>query len=105
MTLRVHPLIMKLAQVLILFSALAACKKTPVAPVNRTPDGLAIKGYDPVAYFAEGRPVPGLAENEFTWKGAKWRFASAEHRAMFRLYPDKYAPQYDGYCAYAVSQG
>jgi len=105
MALRMHPLILRLALFLFFFSSLAACKKMPVAPVSRTPDGLAIKGYDPVAYFTGGQPVPGLAENEFTWKGAKWRFASAEHRAMFKIYPDKYAPQYGGYCAYAISQG
>jgi YHS domain-containing protein len=100
-----YPLIPRFALCLILFCSLMACGKTPVPPVNKTPDGLAIKGYDPVAYITQGTPLPGLAENEFVWKGARWRFASSEHRAMFRLNPEKYAPQYGGYCAYAVSQG
>ena len=83
----------------------AGCRKNPVPPVNRTADGLAIKGYDPVAYFTEGRPVRGLPAYEVTWNGAMWRFASEDHREMFRQSPEQYAPRYGGYCAYAVSQG
>lgn len=105
MSLQMYPPILRFALVLILFGSLLACKKSLVPPVNKTPDGLAIKGYDPVAYVTQGKPIPGLAGEEFVWKGARWRFASAEHRAMFRLDPEKYAPQYGGYCAYAVSQG
>jgi YHS domain-containing protein len=88
----------------LLLSALAACSST-VTPVNVTKEGLAIKGYDPVAYFTEGRPVKGKKEFQYEWKGAKWRFASAEHRDLFKSNPDRYAPQYGGYCAYAISQG
>jgi YHS domain-containing protein len=83
-----------------------ACTKTgPVPPVNVTAEGVAIKGYDPVAYFTDKRPVRGLPEFEYVWHGATWRFSSAAHREMFRQYPDRYAPRYGGYCAYAVSQG
>lgn len=85
--------------------AFSCVKSSAVEPVNVTKDGVAIKGYDPVAYFLEGRPVPGSQEFEYTWMGAKWRFASAEHRDLFQADPDKYAPMYGGYCAYAVSQG
>jgi hypothetical protein len=67
--------------------------------------GIAIKGYDPVAYHKEDKPVKGSNEYELTWKDAKWRFASAEHRDLFEAEPEKYAPRYGGYCAYAVSQG
>jgi len=67
--------------------------------------GHAIKGYDPVAYFTEGKPVEGKSEFETEWKGATWRFASASNRDLFVSAPDKYAPQYGGYCAYAVAQG
>ena len=67
--------------------------------------GIAIKGYDPVAYHQDGKPVKGSDEYEYTWKGAKWRFASAEHRDLFEADPDRYAPRYGGYCAWAVSQG
>ena len=67
--------------------------------------GTAIDGTDPVAYFTEGRPVEGSSEFTHEWNGAKWRFSSAENRAKFVAEPEKYAPQYGGYCAWAVSQG
>lgn len=65
----------------------------------------AVGGYDPVAYFTQGRPVRGSAEHSTTYKGATWRFSSAENLARFRANPAAYAPQYGGYCAWAVSQG
>ena len=68
-------------------------------------NGVAIRGYDPVAYFTDGRPVEGRPEFTATRDGATWRFASAEHKAAFGADPAKYAPQYGGYCAWAVSQG
>lgn len=67
-------------------------------------NGLAIGGYDPVAYFTEGKPVRGKAAHSFRWNGATWRFASAAHLARFRAEPVKYAPRYGGYCAYAVAR-
>lgn len=66
---------------------------------------VAIKGTDPVAYFTQGRPMEGSKAHQFIWKGAKWRFANAKHREMFAANPERYAPQYGGYCAWAVSQG
>jgi YHS domain-containing protein len=86
--------------------AMPACsrEKAPAA-VNATPDGVAIKGYDPVAYFTDMKPVRGEPVYEYTWKGGRWRFASAGHRDLFKTDPEKYAPRYGGYCAYAVSQG
>lgn len=75
------------------------------APVNTNWRGLAIKGYDPVAYFTDGKPVEGSADFTFDWEGAKWRFASAGHRDSFAKDPARYAPQFGGYCAWAVSQG
>ncbi|MEE8555206.1 MAG: YHS domain-containing (seleno)protein [bacterium] len=75
-------------------------------PINKTWFGdLAVKGYDPVAYFNEGKPVEGSEAYEYEWKDATWRFANAENRAEFIDAPEKFAPQYGGYCAYAVSQG
>ena len=102
-----------IAAIAILGSALlAGCKTTAVTgtragvePVFKSSEGLALKGYDAVAYFADGKPVEGRGEFEADWRGAKWRFASAEHREAFLREPDKYAPQYGGYCAYGVSQG
>lgn len=67
--------------------------------------GVAIEGTDPVAYFTEGRPVEGSSTFSTEWNGAEWHFASAENRALFEADPEKYAPAYGGYCAWAVSQG
>jgi len=91
---------------LLLILTFVSCTRiTAVAPVNATTDGVAIKGYDPVAYFTQSKPVQGSAEFEYLWNGAKWRFASQEDRDLFKSDPEKYAPKYGGYCAYAVSQG
>jgi YHS domain-containing protein len=65
--------------------------------------GVAIKGYDPVAYFTEGKPVKGEKEFQVDWEGATWRFASAANLEMFNGDPEKYAPRYGGYCAYGVA--
>jgi YHS domain-containing protein len=81
----------------------AAAKEDPV--YTGTFSSLAVSGYDPVAYFAEAKPVEGRSEHELEWNGATWRFASAENLAAFKADPEAYAPQYGGYCAWAVSQG
>lgn len=75
------------------------------AAIYKSSDGLAVSGYDTVAYFKENKPVEGKAEFSTEWNGAKWQFSSAENRDAFQKNPEKYAPQYGGYCAYAVSQG
>src|SRR5690349_20653631 len=64
---------------------------------------LSISGYDPVAYFTDGKPVQGKSEFEYLWHKLRWRFANDAHREMFAKNPDRYAPQYDGYCAMGVS--
>lgn len=66
---------------------------------------LAVSGYDPVAYFRASKPVEGKSEYETKWNGATWRFAGAENLAAFKADPKAFAPQYGGYCAWAVSQG
>ncbi|EWY38374.1 hypothetical protein N825_12785 [Skermanella stibiiresistens SB22] len=66
---------------------------------------VAVGGYDPVAYFTKGQPVEGGKEFSTRWMDAEWRFASAENRDLFIKSPEKYAPQYGGYCAWAVAQG
>ena len=68
-------------------------------------DGIAIRGFDPVAYFTNRAVVKGSAEYAYDWNGATWHFASAEKRDMFIASPQAYAPQYGGYCAFAVSKG
>jgi len=64
---------------------------------------LAISGYDPVAYFTDSKAVPGQSQFEHRWHDARWRFASAAHRDAFAGNPDRYAPQYDGYCALGIA--
>jgi YHS domain-containing protein len=65
---------------------------------------LAVGGYDTVAYFKAGKPVQGTAQFTTEYKGATWRFASADNLAAFKANPTAFAPQYGGYCAWAVSQ-
>lgn len=77
-----------------------------VKPVNATTFGhLAIKGHDPLAYFDDGKPAEGDKKHTFEWQGAVWRFVTAERRDRFAADPERYAPRYGGYCAWAVSQG
>jgi YHS domain-containing protein len=83
----------------------ASARFGKVDPINKTFTGVAIKGYDAVAYFTEGRPVKGRSEFQYEWLGAKWHFASAANRDAFAKNSIKYAPQFGGYCAWAVSQG
>jgi enamine deaminase RidA (YjgF/YER057c/UK114 family) len=64
---------------------------------------LSISGYDPVAYFTDGKPVQGKPEFEYLWHRLRWRFSSGEHRELFTRNPKQYAPQYDGYCAMGTS--
>jgi YHS domain-containing protein len=65
--------------------------------INTDERGVAIKGYDPVAYFTEGEPVRGKEELSFQWKGARWLFSSREHMDLFAKEPERYAPRYGGY--------
>jgi YHS domain-containing protein len=66
---------------------------------------LALKGYDPVAYFTDAKPTPGVEQFELLWDGQRYRFASARHRDLFKASPDKYAPQFGGLCAMNLSNG
>ena len=68
-------------------------------------NGLAIDGYDTVAYFTKGDALRGEAKFKADYKGAVWHFMSAENRDLFIANPKKYAPQYEGYCAYAAANG
>jgi YHS domain-containing protein len=70
-----------------------------------TAKGVAINGHDPVAYFTASKPVPGNPAFEARWNGATWRFANAANRDAFMAAPERYTPQFGGYCAWAVSQG
>ncbi len=67
--------------------------------------GIAIRGADPVAYFTQKTYVAGSSKYTYDWGGSTWQFASAKHRDLFASNPQQYAPQYGGFCAWAVSQG
>lgn len=68
-------------------------------------DGVAINGYDPVAYFVNSAPVKGEAAIGYIWNGTKWQFANQKNLDAFKANPEQFAPKFGGYCAYAVSQG
>jgi enamine deaminase RidA (YjgF/YER057c/UK114 family)/YHS domain-containing protein len=77
---------------------------TALVPTARSEEPkLSISGYDPVAYFTDGKPVRGNSEFEFLWHKLRWRFASDAHRQSFAKDPDRYTPQYDGYCAMGMA--
>jgi len=97
---------MKFITVLLFVLSLTGPAMAKKAPVNQSFFGnVAISGTDPVAYFTEGKAVEGRAEFSHRWDGANWRFKSAENRDAFAKSPETYAPQFGGYCAWAVSQG
>jgi hypothetical protein len=73
--------------------------------VNTNDQNIAIEGYDPVAYHTEGRPMPGDPAISHDWHEATWLFASTEHKALFVANPDRYAPQFGGFCSGAMSLG
>ena len=68
-------------------------------------EGVAVNGYDVVAYFKEAKPVKGIATNSVTYKGANWIFSSKENAELFKANPEKYEPEYGGYCAFGCSRG
>lgn len=68
-------------------------------------NGLAIDGYDPVAYFTEQKPVKGSSEFRSAYQGSTFHFVSAAHRDAFAADPEKFTPQYGGYCAYGMAKG
>lgn len=80
-------------------------KATAGPTLNVDARGVAIQGYDPVAFFTDGKPVAGTPEFASEFHGATYRFASAEHKAIFDKDPARYEPQFGGYCAYGVAKG
>lgn len=78
-----------------------------VRPFNLDKHKLAIEGYDPVAYFSEGggKPLKGSDKITLTHRGVVYRFASEANKALFAKTPDKFEPQYGGWCAWAMAQG
>jgi YHS domain-containing protein len=95
-------LIVVLGLFVALTGSAAVATESPVAAVNAE-QGVGLKGYDPVAYFINGAPAEGSEQYTFAWKGVTYRFASAGSLEKFKADPEKYLPQYGGYCAYAMS--
>jgi len=85
--------------------AAAHAANKPAPAIYTAADGLAVGGYDVTAYFERGKAIRGSARHELMLRGATWRFASADSKARFQANPAAYAPQFGGYCAWAVSQG
>jgi YHS domain-containing protein len=99
-----------IAAVLVLLGTILVIKK--VSPLGwgwwgdyNTSSGIALKGYDPVAYLSDNKPVKGSSEYAYDWRGATWQFASAENRDRFASDPESLAPQFGGFCSFAVSKG
>ena len=93
----------------IVFLMLTACSEfsnadTVATEIMVTNDGFAIKGYDPVSYFTEGKPSKGSLEFSTEWQDAIWLFTSATHRDTFIQNPEKYTPEYGGWCAYGMAK-
>lgn len=94
-----------LIALIVLAIGLSATTLAATDPVNKNFFGTALQGYDAVAYFNEGRAIKGKDEFRHDWMGAKWYFSSAANRDEFAKNPEKYAPQFGGYCAWAVGHG
>ena len=91
--------------VLVLAAAHMTAQSTTSRTTYNSTRGVALDGYDVVAYFTEGRPVKGTPDFAHTWEQTTWRFASAAHRDAFAAASERYAPQFGGFCAYGVSRG
>lgn len=95
---------------LTMITAQSAAALIPQVALAATPKvyaerGIAVDGTDVVAYFTQGAPTAGNPDITHTWNGVVWRFSNTDNRDAFATDPEKYAPQYGGYCAYAVSEG
>lgn len=96
--------------VVLLVGSLIVVKR--VSPVGwgwwgkyNTSSGIALKGFDPVAYHESNKPTLGSSQYTYEWGGARWEFSSAHNRDLFAQVPEVYAPQFGGFCSFAVSKG
>lgn len=87
--------------VMVLIGAALAEKRL----INTDRNGVALKGYDPVAYFTDNKPVKGNPRFQAAHNGGTYYFASAENKKLFEADPKRYEPQFGGFCAYAASKG
>ncbi len=89
----------------VVMTAMVVTPAVAQTPINAGDDSVAIHGYDPVAYFQEGAARQGSTSFQYEWNDVTWHFASAENMERFQEDPERYAPQFGGYCAWAASQG
>lgn len=90
---------------LIVITALSLVSAATLAGDFFETDGVALHGYDPVAYFVAAEPQKGQSQYSYEYKGSKFYFANEANKRAFMQAPEKYAPQFGGYCAYGASQG
>ena len=102
---RVDTAVSLLTLFLLLASPLHAGVPGSASPINVDAQGLALRGYDPVAYFEDGKPVRGAEKLSASYGGARFLFASESHRKLFLENPRKYIPEYGGFCAVGTSFG
>ena len=95
----------KLSLSLVLASLIGLLSLASSVVAQPNADRLALKGYDPVAYFTDKRPMLGDPQYQYEWDGAVYRFASAKHLDLFKESPDRYLPQYNNWCAASVAKG
>jgi len=96
---------MRILLLLLLFLAPAHAASGAATVFDTSPEGVAMDGYDPVSYFAAAAPAPGDPQIAADWSGATWHFTSTANRDRFLADPEAYAPQYGGWCAWAVGHG
>lgn len=96
---------MKAAYLIFAINFLCACASKNHNAEVFTVNGMAIRGYDAVAFHSDQKAIPGNSVYEYEWNGARWRFANKNHLDSFRADPGKYAPQYGGYCAFGTAEG
>jgi YHS domain-containing protein len=89
---------------IIVLSILVAGLSWAQVPAYFNSDGVAIKGHDPVAYFSENSAVAGSKQFSYNWQGIEWHFKNQSNLDAFKANPEKYAPQFGGYCAYGASE-
>ena len=102
---RVDTALSLLTLFLLLATAVHAGVPGSTSPINVDAQGLALRGYDPVAYFEDGRPTRGVENLSASYRGARYLFASEAHRKLFLENPQKYVPEYGGFCAVGTSFG
>jgi YHS domain-containing protein len=96
---------MKILAFLLALSFIACDTSTKQNQEVFQPNGKAIKGFDPVAFHTDKKPVVGNEAYSYKWKDAQWFFANQANLDSFKLAPEKYAPQYGGYCAFGTAEG